>query len=220
MIRALRQQQNFEIRPFRPRLRGMAAVLERAAGSTDLRSCACLAFILIVIGIRMKLPRKFGGYGRHRRHNRHAHFGMPHRALGARNFKTDSVVSAWRGDRAVLWDSVSESIQGLWDKSKWHLHLCELGVKLLQKLPASSLLVCCEGRGTVGRHRRAVETADGLKSRVSTIVTQGCGRAMTVGVGVRAGSSRSHRCLSKHRTRRTRHRNIRCGQSEGSRWVP
>ena len=65
--------------------------------NSDLRSCACLAFILIAIGIRMKLPRKFGGYGSHRRHNRHAHFGMPHRALGARNFKTDSVVSAWRG---------------------------------------------------------------------------------------------------------------------------
>ena len=45
MIRALRQQQNFEIRPFRPRLRGMAAVLERAAGSMDLRSCACLGTI-------------------------------------------------------------------------------------------------------------------------------------------------------------------------------
>ena len=91
------QQQNFEIRPFRPQLRGMAAVLERAAGSTDLRSCACLGFILIAIGMRMKVPRRFRGYGRHRRHNRHAHFGMPHRALGARNFKTDSVVSAWRG---------------------------------------------------------------------------------------------------------------------------
>ena len=55
------QQQNFEIRPFRPRLRGMAAVLERAAGSTDLRSCACLGTILVAIGVPKKMLRKFGG---------------------------------------------------------------------------------------------------------------------------------------------------------------
>ena len=46
---------------FGPRLRGMAAVLERAAGSTDLRSCACLGTILVAIGVPKKMPRKFGG---------------------------------------------------------------------------------------------------------------------------------------------------------------
>ena len=55
------QQQNFEIQLFWPWLCGMAAVLEWAAGSTDLRSWACLGTILVAIGVLKKMLRKFRG---------------------------------------------------------------------------------------------------------------------------------------------------------------
>ena len=55
------QQQNFEIWPFQPQLCGMAAILEQAAGSGDLCSCACLDTILVAIGVPKKMPRKFRG---------------------------------------------------------------------------------------------------------------------------------------------------------------